>query len=228
MMTDLLSRVIGVPETRSPEQVRREVAEEFAHHQECLREELRQRGVPEAELEASVAKRFGDVGRLARACARVALKERIMLQRINLVLLLVVGLAVAWTAWNTERSSTKSAAALDRLAERLDALAGSGRAPMVAAAVTPGQTEGYVVVHGLSAERPGLYAVPRDGSLTVRRLLAAAGFTGTWGSSEAVVKVLRMTPDMKNECVFSMTQSDYQQSEGKDVVLRPGDLVEVP
>lgn len=118
MIAELLAKVVGVPETRSTEQVRREVDEEFSHHQECLRDELRRLGVPESELEARVAERFGD-------------------------------------------------------AERVKVM-GRPRLPKI------------------------LYSDDASRQPTT------------------------------NECVFSMTRSEYLKGDGKDLILRPGDLVEVP
>ena len=94
MIGTLLHRLTGPADARSPRQVRRDVEDEIAHHLDALRDELRETGVEEARIDAAAARRFGDPRRYADTCTRIALKERIMLQRINFALLILVGVAV--------------------------------------------------------------------------------------------------------------------------------------
>jgi hypothetical protein len=233
MILRLVIRAVGTIDERSPDQIRAEAREELGHHMDCLRDELIRGGAAVADLDARVAERFGDAERYAAECTKIALKERVMLQRINLGLLIVLGLAVAWSAWGTARASARSAAALDKLAQRIETL-DQARRPMSPAATASLANEGAtrVMVTGpKTVARQGVYALDEHGSMTVRRVLIGADFSvDHWKSSSPTpgpIQVLRLTKDGNNKVVFSLSHDEYA-SNSKDFVLLGGDRVVAP
>ncbi len=232
MIPRLIMRALGAIDERSADQIRAETREELGHHIECLCDELRRGGAMEEELDGMIAERFGDADRYAAECTRIALRERVMLQRINFGLLILLGVAVAWSAWGTTQASARSAAALDKLSQRLETLDLTRRpAPPAAAAPADDGEDATVMVSGSkTVGRQGVYSMGRHGSLTVRRVLAAASFSPDhWKAGDFVpIRVLRLTRDGINEVVFSLSRDDYARADGKDFVLLAGDLVQAP
>lgn len=229
MILHYVIRAIGKVDNRPAGQIRAEVGEELAHHIECLREELIREGAAADELDAKIAERFGDVQRFAAECTRIAMKERVMIQRVNLCLLIVLGVAVGWTSWSTTQASVRNAAALDKLTAQIHTLGQTSVAPPASPSATaPAATSGSVItVSGrTTVGRPGVYALGKD-PLTVRRLLIACQFIEEyWKSGE--IEVRRMTPQNKNELVFSLSAEEYRKRDGADFVLMAGDIVQAP
>jgi protein involved in polysaccharide export with SLBB domain len=84
----------GPPERRSESQIDGDLDDEFAFHLEMKTRELMEEGYnPEAARGLAVA-RFGNIEHIKQRCKRIALEERIMLQRVNFVLMIVVALMV--------------------------------------------------------------------------------------------------------------------------------------
>ncbi|MCI0675480.1 MAG: permease prefix domain 1-containing protein [Phycisphaerales bacterium] len=82
------------PEGRSEAQIDRDLEDEFAFHIDRSASEMVKDGVDPNEARRQAAARFGDVVSIKRKCRRIALKERIMLQRVNFVMMIVVMLLV--------------------------------------------------------------------------------------------------------------------------------------
>lgn len=225
MIARLLSHCGWVVEGRSAEEVRADVDAEFEHHVERLREDLARSGVDGEELERRVAERFGDRRRLARECIGIALKERIMLQRVNLVLLIVVGLAVAWTAWGTAQAGARNAEAIEALSRKLEAMT-IARTPAGAAADSK---SGVISIRGpRTVGRPGTYAVEAGQRLTLRRALVAASFSVDHWTDARPITVVRLVGEDRNEVVFTLSKEEFTKPEGKDFALQAGDMVEAP
>ncbi len=79
---------------RRESEIEADLDDELAFHLEQLERELSQSGMDAASVRATARKRFGNVHTIKRQCRRIALRERIMLQRINFVLMVLVLLAV--------------------------------------------------------------------------------------------------------------------------------------
>jgi hypothetical protein len=224
-------RLANRAETRTPAEVDRDVHDELNHHLELLRNDERARAGPAATEESiarTVGARFGDERRYADACRRVALQERFMLQRINLVLLVIMGAALVWLARGSSRASQEHTAALRALTARLDTedpRHPTPPAPTPTAAI--GVAPEAPVVYLSGTPRSGAYAAS-EGELTLRRLLSAAGFSASdWQPRDAAVLV-RRTAGGASVVVFSMTFADFTTPAGPDFTLAAGDLVEAP
>lgn len=89
---------------RSEAEIEREIAEEIAFHLEQRTRELVEQGMAEGEARIEAERRFGSPERVRAQCRSVQLGERIMLQRVNFVLNLVLAAALAglgWTFWQS-------------------------------------------------------------------------------------------------------------------------------
>lgn len=84
------------PDPRSEREIDRDLDEEFAFHLEQIERELTDADPTLSHDEAArlAQLRFGDTDQLKQRCRRIAMEDRIMLQRINAVLMVVVMLMV--------------------------------------------------------------------------------------------------------------------------------------
>lgn len=108
----------GPPDLRSPEELEHDLADELAFHLHMLEREEREAGLDAPVARAVARERFGDPEVIRAACRRVALKERIMLQRINTVLVVLLVLAVVGLGvqgWMLNRTNARTLAAVDAL-----------------------------------------------------------------------------------------------------------------
>lgn len=78
------------PERRSEADIERDLEDEFAFHIDRSANDLIKDGIDPNEARRQASARFGDVVSIKKVCRRIALRERIMLQRVNLVLMVVV------------------------------------------------------------------------------------------------------------------------------------------
>ncbi|CAN5722735.1 hypothetical protein BH11PLA1_BH11PLA1_24080 [soil metagenome] len=111
----LLRTILGDPDPRSVAEVRRDVAEELALHQDLLRADLRAQGRTTEEAAAEATRRFGDAAKYQRICTRIITWERLMLQRINLGLLIAMMVAVALLTWQGYAGQRRVEAAVAEL-----------------------------------------------------------------------------------------------------------------
>ena len=79
---------------RAPEQIAADLDDEFAFHLDEIERELVETGHAPTDARAAARQRFGEVDRIKKQCMRLALGERIMLQRLNSVLMVTVLIAV--------------------------------------------------------------------------------------------------------------------------------------
>ena len=96
---------------RTAGEIDRDLEDEFGFHLEQLERELVEAGHDAETACAAALCRFGNVGQIKSRCKRIALEERIMLQRINAVLMVVVLIAVGFVSvqvYLTQRSPQAS------------------------------------------------------------------------------------------------------------------------
>ncbi len=146
-MSGLLRLILGDPDGRTPGEVRRDVDDELEFHLAMLRDELRGEGLSEGEARVEAERRFGDVDRYRKLCAEVALKERRMLARINLVLLVIVMVGVGVLSWRSFSSQARTAEAVERLSLKIEQLSAGGGGG--------GGGSGGLSERGTSAKRDG-------------------------------------------------------------------------
>lgn len=133
------------PDARPVNEIRADIDAELAFHvEEATREEIARGRDPE-QAHAEALRRFGDVERVRRECAWTQLGERIVMQRVQVLLTAVLIAAVGLLLWSnrTARAALEverqtHATLLARIETRLDALAPTANA----VAVTPSPVSG--------------------------------------------------------------------------------------
>lgn len=111
-MSSVLTNIRGLfgpPDPRSEHEIDDDLDAEFAFHIEQLEAELIEQGVPPEHAPELARARFGNQEKLKQRCKTIAMKERIMLQRINTVLMVIVMLAVVGVSiqmYVTQRHNT--------------------------------------------------------------------------------------------------------------------------
>jgi hypothetical protein len=120
-----LSAALPAIDTRSIGDVEQEIVDELAFHLEMRTLDNVRSGMQPEEAREAAAARFGDFERIHRACRRTLLGERLMLQKLQTMLSVVLLLAVAWLAYRvhagqraTESAISDFAAAVKQLAEK--------------------------------------------------------------------------------------------------------------
>jgi hypothetical protein len=148
-----------------------DLREEFAGHLGLIEQELISQGLSKDEARRAGRARFGDVERLVRDATKIKLGGSLMLQRINLVLLVVIGGAVVWLLVQNQQISARSVQTMEQVSASLVAL--QTRQPASAESTVPGPRPKVVYVAGL-AEKPGTYQIP-PGGFRLKQLIASAG-----------------------------------------------------
>jgi len=117
---------------RSEAQIEAEIRDELEFHLEQRTRELVEQGMGADEARAEAERRFGSVERVRQSCRRVQLGERIMLQRIQFVLNLVLIVAVGVLGWRYWQSNASVQDQLHKLSQLLEP-----RAALLAASAGP-------------------------------------------------------------------------------------------
>lgn len=89
------------PDPRPKREIDGDIEEELAFHLAERERGNRAAGMSAAEARADAERRFGDFERIRGECRRVQMGERIVLQRLNFVLLLVLAGGVVFFAWQS-------------------------------------------------------------------------------------------------------------------------------
>jgi hypothetical protein len=210
-------------------QVRAEIAEELQDHLERLRAECRETGVPEVEIEQRIVERFGDLSAYARRCERIALKERIMLQKINFGLLILVLGTLAWMIHGTHHSLGHQQELLARLEKQLSVF--DQRMPAAASSVQRreaapvAEKPNTYTVRG-KIDRAGEYMLPSIGTLTAFRAAAAAGWTASATDAPTELLVQRINDRMELVTVHRV-QLAPKMDKAQDFAIAAGDIIEL-
>ncbi len=186
------------PDGRGPEQIAADLDDEFAFHLDEIERELLEAGLDPAEARAAARRRFGDVTRIRKQCLRVALGERIMLQRVNFVLMVTVLLAVAV------------------LSVQIFLLTGRLRR------AAPVETVASVLVDG-DIDRPGYYTIDHDDGevLLLHELLRQAG------GIKADQRVQHLSAGLDGAQKTTWSAASLLGDNPKKIVVRPGDRIRV-
>src|SRR5262245_21558098 len=110
------------PDLRSRREVDDEIADELEFHVAMRAAELERDGLAPDRARVEAERRFGDRARVAKACRRAQIGERVMLQRVQAVLLVGLIAAVGWLAWEGRASDRASAAALAEMTRQMGLL----------------------------------------------------------------------------------------------------------
>lgn len=210
-LTNILRSWLPRLDPRSDEELGRDLEDEFAFHLDELARECRADGMNEAAARAEARRRFGDVEKVRRQCARIARQERVMLQRVNFVLMIIVLLVVAGVGLQvaiTQRYNTLALQAItaDLANMKFDA--------------APAVSKGTAYVSG-DIKRPGAYSLPGTGKLTLTQLIMASG--GLVIGQDATVRLSRgQELDAMTE---EFSYSELTASPRIAPAMQPGDTV---
>ena len=157
---------IGLPkfDPRDDPQIDAQIDDELTFHIEQVMREFVEAGQSDADAKVNALAQFGNVQQIKAQCKRIALEEQIMLQRINLVLMLVVLLVVAFIGVQMYVTQKHNTLALQTI---VDDLANMKNPPT-------GKSPGFVYIEG-DVSRPGIYAVRADGRLMLSQLMLWSG-----------------------------------------------------
>ena len=166
-MNESASLRFGLPrfDPRDDQQIDAEIDDELAFHIDQATRELVEAGQSDDDAKVNALARFGNVNTIKTQCKRIALEERIMLQRINLVLMIVVLLGVAFVSVQMYVTQKHNTLALQAIVSDL--------ADMKTTAAQASR-DGKVTILG-AVSRPGLYPIPKTGDYTLADLLVDAG-----------------------------------------------------
>ncbi|MCY2959666.1 MAG: permease prefix domain 1-containing protein [Planctomycetota bacterium] len=101
------------PDARPLAEIAADIDAELEFHVAESAHALEREGLEPELARAEALKRFGDYGRIRRECARTQMGERVMLQRIQLVLTGLLVAAVGMLAWSYQRAQVQARAAMD-------------------------------------------------------------------------------------------------------------------
>ncbi len=206
-----LPRLDPRPET----QIARDLDDEFAFHLEQLEREFVDAGGGPAAARAAAIERFGDVASVKAECRCIALEERIMLQRINFVLMVVVLAAVVLMSLQLYLTHRSNAVALEDITVKLAQLQG-GPVPVWALPVERGLVD--VIVGGDIGGGP--VALAADAATLVQAITRAGGL---WENTHSV-KVLRVI-DGFQRVVAERSVNDPGGLSLEGVELERGDMI---
>ncbi len=129
--TESMQWLTGPPDPRSESDIDADIADEIAFHLEQAERDERAAGADEQSAPARARERFGNVQRITRQLRFIAMKERIMLQRVHLVLMLLVLLVVAGVSIQVYLTQRHNTLALQELTTRLGQITLEAKAPGV-------------------------------------------------------------------------------------------------
>jgi hypothetical protein len=201
---------------RSPHQIDSDLEDEISFHLHMRTCDLQHEGFPRDEAGRVASERFGNIDRIRRQCKRIALRERIMLQRVSFVMMVIVMLMVIGVGvqmWMTQRATAE---ALRTITSEITHMRTQGQA-------APSVAQGGMVYLDGDVARPGAYAIPLVGPLTVRRLLATAG--GVLENRDARVTVFQLDADGTSR--FKLKDQQFIREDDTDYLLGPNDHVHV-
>jgi RNA polymerase sigma-70 factor (ECF subfamily) len=120
-----LSAALPAIDARTIRDIEQEIADELDFHIEMRTLDNMRSGMQPEAARAAAATQFGDFERIQRQCRQTLLGERLMLQKLQTVLTVVLLAAVAWLAYQvhagqraTESALADFAAAVKQLTER--------------------------------------------------------------------------------------------------------------
>lgn len=225
-----IRRFIPPPEHRPRHEIEAEVREEIEFHLALTAERIAEEERLDAEsAKAEALKRFGNPETITRECTRIALKERIMLQRINTVLIALVAIGLIVVGIGTWRQQAQTTAAFEQINEKLTGMAATQpETPPAAAQPEPAQPT--PIVHVEKYEGSGGDPVPlTEGMSVADALRAALGESSPVPVEQLRVNIIRWT-DQNQEIVVlrnAPATTDYELRSWNTIVVT-GTNTELP
>ncbi len=227
-MTGILERLgvfLRAPDLRPRQEIEADIEEELATHIALRALDNEASGMAPDEARRNAELRFGDSRQVFAECLGIQMKERIMLQRINavLVVLLVIGMgANLWVGARAQDGVRQDMADLRQnvasLASGLEGLVPPSGADL--AAEQSGGSQVHVLGH---VGKPG--PISWRENLTLTRLISFAGDFGQF-ANRSKIQVLRNTPSGRITILVDF--DEILEGRKPDLPLNVDDLVVVP
>jgi hypothetical protein len=196
-----------------------EILEEIAFHLEMRTRDNVREGLEPEEARRAAEERFGSVEKVIGECLRVRNGGRVMLQRINLVMVVVLLAAVGGLGWMLVSDSARSADEMRELrGEIARLLEGNQQAALLDAAPDVER------IHLLGqVNKPG--TVPITGQITLGKAIALGGGFRQYAKMSAV-RIIRKAGDRTRVIVVDF--DEIVGGDRADLPLEPDDIVFVP
>lgn len=236
----LVNQMLPRLDPRSPDEVAKDVDDEFAFHLAAVEAELIEAGAAPDKAKREAAERFGDTDKYKRQCARIAMEERIMLQRINAVLMVIVLLAVIGVSvqmYLTQRYNSLALAditaqlATMKVIQDQDVGAANQRpAPSDEDALINASRPGMMISVRGNVVNPGVYTI-HEPELTINELISMSGGIDTNVLTEAgqgaqiSIAVDRPVGNSRIAKVFRREISHLADLSDDDLRFRSGDVL---
>ena len=140
------------PDPRPIREIEQEITDEFEFHLEMRTLDNVRAGMSADEARRDAVRRFGDFERIHKTCRRTLLGERIMLQRVQTVLMLVLVGAVVFLALAFYRGQRANEAATATMLEKLERFEQIAAPSVVATVPKTGQRDVDPVARGDSRD----------------------------------------------------------------------------
>lgn len=221
-LSAVLRRLIPPPEYRPPGEIEAEVREEIEFHLHMAAERIVQEDRLSAEeARAEALRRFGDPDEITRQCTRIALKERIMLQRINTVLIGLVAIGLIVVGIGTWQQQSQTAAAFEMINDKLSGLAAPSQEPP-ALETEPEPTTPAPMVYVEKYDGSGGESVALTTGLTVvDALRSAVGTESSVPVEQLRVDIFRLTDQNEEVSVLRdvPATTDYELEAWNNIVV---------
>jgi hypothetical protein len=126
-MLNELSVFLRAPDPRPARQIEEEILDELDFHLQMRTEDNISAGMSPSDAQADALRRFGDFERIRRACRRTLLGERIMLQRIQALLTVILLAAVVYMGVQFYLWQKNQNASMTRMMQTLEDIAQSSK-----------------------------------------------------------------------------------------------------
>jgi hypothetical protein len=161
-----LSAALPAIDARSIGDIEQEILDELDFHIEMRTLDNIRSGMLSGEARAAASAQFGDFGRIHRECRQTLLGERLMLQKLQTAMTVVLLVVVAWLAYQVHAGQRATESALGDFADAVKQLADRPvpskppQAELVATSLAP--------AHDWRADRPVVVATsPETGATDV-------------------------------------------------------------
>lgn len=220
-MSRALANIRGLFEPSDPRSEREiddDLDAEFAFHIEQLEAELIEQGVPPEHSPDLARARFGNQEKLKQRCKAIAMKERIMLQRINTVLMVIVMLAVVGVSIQIFTTQRANSVTLQEITSQIAAIQGDATGvPSLQDAATEPKNPASVLIEG-DIKQAGWYPITTSGRATyLHEVVQLAG--GVEPNYAVHVRRPGQSPSMR------YTGGSLLGDSPQRIVLRPGDEI---
>jgi hypothetical protein len=214
-----LTDCLPPPDPRPLGQIDDDILDELQSHIEMRTQDNLAAGMTADAARQDALRRFGDFERTRRECRRVRVGERIMLQRLQAVLTVVLVGAVAYLAVAHYRGQCANEAALAKMSQALESIAGSAAGPSAAEAELKAMLASTAPVVVETSPKTG--AIDVDPTLPeIRVIFSKAMLDQSWSWSQT-----------SDETFPETTGEPHYLADGKTCVLpvklQPGKTYEI-